>query len=336
MDSEIRHDITTGEWIIFAPSRRQRPQDFLEQETVAMSHPEHDEECPFCPGNEEMLPRITLEMAGGERGPWQTRVVPNKYPALAPDGGTEREQRGLYLSMPGYGHHEVIVESPRHNQTIMDTTLTEMETVVETYHRRYVQLMNEHENMMAILFRNHGPRSGASLSHPHSQLVVTGVVPRHIRRREDEAERYYDRWGRCVVCDVLANELKDGRCLIAENDAFAAFVPFAAEVPFEVWIVPTTHRADFGHIGDDEKEHFAAVLHEMLRLLYTRLDDPDYNYVINTAAQYRGGEPQLHWYLRIRPRLVTRAGFEIGSGMTVNPSLPESDADFLKGKRSEP
>lgn len=332
MDSEIRQDITTGEWIVFAPSRRQRPQDFLEQETVEMTHPEHDEECPFCPGNEEMLPQITLEMAGGERGPWQTRVVPNKFPALAPEGNTERERRGIYLTMPGYGHHEVIVESPRHNQTIMDTTVAEMEMVVETYHRRYVQLMNEHANMMAILFRNHGPRSGASLSHPHSQLVVTGVVPRHVRQREDEAERYYDRWGRCVVCDVLDFELEDGRRLIAENDSFAAFVPFAAEVPFEVWIVPRTHRADFGHIDDEEKADFAAALHHILTLLYERLDDPDYNYVINTAAQYRGGEPQLHWYLRIRTRLVTRAGFEIGSGMTVNPSLPESDADFLNGK----
>ena len=207
-----------------------------------------------------------------------------------------------------------------------------MEVIVESYHRRYVSLMAEHENMMGILFRNHGPGSGASLIHPHSQLVVTGVVPRHVRQREDAAERYFDRWGRCVFCDILDFEQKEGRRVIAGNDAFLAFVPFAAEVPFEVWIMPRRHRADFGSIDDGEKEAFAAVLRQVLSTLYTRLNDPDYNYVINTAAQYRAREPHLHWFLRIRTRLVTRAGFEIGSGMTINPSLPESDADFLNGK----
>lgn len=331
MTSEVRQNKTTGEWVIYAPSRRQRPEDFLEEEAMQMSVPEYDEVCPFCPGNEEMLPGITLEMPGPERTQWQARVVPNKFPALAPEGHTEREKRGIYVSMPGYGHHEVIIESPRHNRTIMDTTVSDMEVLVETYHRRYVTLMAEHENMMAILFRNHGSRSGASLIHPHSQLVVTGVVPRHVRWREDVAERYFDRWGRCVFCDILAFEQEGERRVIAGNDSFLAFVPFAAEVPFEVWIVPKTHRADFGSINDTEKGRFAAVLHEVLSRLYMRLDDPDYNYVINSAAQYRADEPHLHWFLRIRTRLVTRAGFEIGSGMTINPSLPESDADFLNG-----
>lgn len=335
MTSEIRRNKTTGEWVIYAPSRRQRPEDFLEEEVTRMSMPAYDEACPFCTGNEEMLPGITLETPGPERTEWQTRVVPNKYPALTPDGQMERERQGIYLSMPGYGHHEVIIEGPRHNRTIMDTTVSEMEVIVETYHRRYVELMTEHDNKIAILFRNHGSHSGASLIHPHSQLVVTGVVPRHVRWREDEAERYFDRWGRCVFCDILTFEQEDARRVIAENDTFLAFVPFAAEVPFEVWIMPKTHRADFGNIDDAEKGDFAAALHEVLTRLYTRLDDPDYNYVVNSAAQYRGGEPHLHWFLRVRTRLVTRAGFEIGSGMTINPSLPESDADFLNGRQGD-
>lgn len=331
MTSEVRQNKTTGEWVIYAPSRRQRPEDFLEEEATQMSVPEYGEECPFCAGNEEMLPRITLEMPGPEREQWQARVVPNKFPALTPDGQHERERRGIYVSMPGYGHHEVIIESPRHNRTIMDATVSDMEVIVETYHRRYVTLMAEHENMMAILFRNHGSRSGASLIHPHSQLVVTGVVPRHVRWREDVAERYFDRWGCCVFCDILGFEEEEGRRVIAGNDSFLAIVPFAAEVPFEIWIVPRRHRADFSSINDVEKADFAAALHEVLTRLYTRLDDPDYNYVINGAAQYRADEPHLHWFLRVRTRLVTRAGFEIGSGMTINPSLPEADADFLNG-----
>ena len=328
MKSEVRQNKATGEWVIYAPSRRQRPEDFL-KEARRGSIPAYDETCPFCVGNEEMLPEIRLEMPNPARTEWQTRVVPNKFPALTPEVPKERIRRGIYLTMPGYGHHEVIIESPQHDRAIVNTTVDEMEIVVETYRRRYVTLMNEHENAMAILFRNHGVRSGASLIHPHSQLVVTGVVPRHIRRREDEAERYFDRWGRCVFCDILNFEQEDRRRVVAENSAFLAFVPFAAEVPFEIWIMPKVHQAGFGTITDAQKSDFAATLHEVLCLLYSRLDDPDYNYVINSAAQYRAEEPQLHWFLRIRTRLVTRAGFEIGSGMNINPSLPESDADFL-------
>jgi UDPglucose--hexose-1-phosphate uridylyltransferase len=211
----------------------------------------------------------------------------------------------------------------------------EVELVIETYHRRYVDLIKAHGNMMTILFRNHGPRAGTSLIHPHSQIVVTGVVPRYIRWREEEAERYFDDWGRCVYCDILDFERSEQRRVISENESFLAFVPYAAEVPFEIWVMPRRHQADFGSISDWEKEDFAALLRSCLVGLRTKLNDPDYNYVINTAARYKADEPQLHWYLQIQPRLTTRAGFEIGSGMRINPSIPEDDADFLNAEEDD-
>jgi UDPglucose--hexose-1-phosphate uridylyltransferase len=209
-------------------------------------------------------------------------------------------------------------------------SIEEVEIIIETYHKRYMDLMLVHENLMAIIFRNHGMQAGASLSHPHSQIIVTGMVPRHIRWREQEAQQYYDEWARCVYCDILEFETSNRRRVIEENQSFLAFVPFAAEVPFEVWIMPKNHQADFGSISDQEKGDFALMLKNILTKLYEKLNDPDYNYVINTAARYKAEEPQIHWYCQIQPRLTTQAGFELGAGISINPSLPETDADFLK------
>lgn len=333
MASEIRQNRITNEWVIVAPARGDRPHNWQARTTERPLLPEHDPTCPFCPGNEQMLPRVLVERAAPSGSGWQTRVVPNKYPALVAEASSERVQQGLYLSMQGYGHHEVIVEGPQHNHDLSDLPLDAVQIILATYQQRYLDLRQDDRNVLILLFRNHGPRAGASLIHPHSQIIAAGVIPRHIRWREDEAQRYFDEWGRCVYCDVLAFEQHAQQRVILETPAFLAFVPYAAEVPFETWIVPKRHRADFGQIDDDERIDLAWTLHTILARLRDRLHDPDYNYIINTSTR-RADDRHLHWYLRIRPRLVTRAGFEIGSGIRINPSLPEADAALLKADRS--
>ena len=329
---EIRQNKVTKQWVIFAPDRQKRPKDYKRTGEDRNGLPEHDPECPFCPGNEESLPDILMETPSPTDGQdWQTRVVPNKYPALLPgEKDLERYHKGVYLAMPRYGQHEVVIESPKHNRDLALMEARELETVIETYHRRYVELMREHDNMIAIIFRNHGRRAGTSLLHPHSQIIVAGVAPRYIRLREEAAQNYYDELGSCVYCDMLEYEMADQERVILENELFLAFVPFAADVPFEIWIMPKIHRADFGSLSDAEKFMLTNILGESLSRLHAKLNDPDYNYVINTAAQYKADEPQLHWYLQIQPRLTTRAGFEIGSGVRINPSIPEQDAAYLK------
>lgn len=330
MQSEIRQNKVTKQWVIYAPGRGERPKDFQQDGERRVELPVHEPACPFCPGNEQNLSAILLELPHHSSGQWQTRVVPNKYPVVTPDGGTERYMHGIYLAMPGYGCHEVIIEHPHHNQDIATMTLEQVGCVIETYHRRYVDLMREYLNMMIIIFRNHGPRAGTSLIHPHSQLVVTGMVPNSIRWREEEAQRYFDEWGRCVYHDILAFELHDQQRVILENESFVAFVPFAAEVPFEVWIMPRRPQADFSEITDAEKADLAQALREVLGRLHRKLHDPDYNYILNTPARYKTDEPHLQWYVQIRPRLTTPAGFEIGSGISVNPALPEDNAEVLR------
>jgi UDPglucose--hexose-1-phosphate uridylyltransferase len=325
--SEIRENKATKQRVIYAAARAKRPNDFATPGPQRAPLPASDKDCPFCPVNERALTTRILELP--ESGTRQTRVIPNKYPALTPDGDTSRIRRGIYVAMPGFGRHEVIIETPLHNRDLAQMSVAEVGNVIETYHRRYRDLKREHANMMIIIFRNHGPRAGTSVIHPHSQLIVTGIVPWHIRHREEEAQRYFDDWGRCVYCEILSFELRDRRRVVFENDSFAAFVPFAAEVPFELWVMPKRHQADFGYISEQEKGDFALALKEILSRLDHKLHDPDYNYVISTSARYHAAETQLHWYLQIQPRLTTRAGFEIGSGISINPSLPELDADFL-------
>ena len=329
--NQIRQNKATKEWVIYATDRGERPKDFKKKENEKRTKiPRHDDNCPFCPGNEHKLESIITEVRGKNSKLWQIRVVPNKYPALLHKGYPGREIEDIYITMKSYGRHEVIIESPYHNSDISDMSNEEVELLFDTYQKRYLDVMKEHINMIPIIFRNHGKRAGTSLLHPHSQLIVTGFVPHHIRWREIESQRYYDEWGRCVFCDILNYEIEKKIRIIAESGSMVSFVPFAAEVPFEVWIMPKKHQADFGLITAEEKKDISRMLRNILSVFYEKLDDPDYNYIINTSARFEAGEPHLHWYLQIRPRLTTKAGFEIGSGISINPSLPEDDALFLK------
>ncbi len=329
---QIRLNKATGEWVIYAPSRRKRPQDFQQASQDKPELINHHKSCPFCDGNEMEKEPILLEIINPDHSHWQTRVVANKFPALTTLESPERTLNGIYMIMPGYGCHEVVIESPEHQQTLATMPVTEVEIVIETYHQRYLKLMEDPQTMMVIIFRNHGKGAGASLRHPHSQIIATGIVPSHRRWQETEAQRYFDHWGRCVYCDILAFEKQEKKRIIEENDLFVAFIPFAAEVPCEIMIIPKQHQADFGSISEAEKTAFTQILHDVLGRLYHKLNNPDYNYVINTAARYKADEPQLHWYCQIQPRLTTPAGFEMGSGIRINPSIPEVDAAFLRDK----
>ncbi len=327
--SQMRQDPITRHWVLYAPARGRRPRDYGGREKDRAPLPPHDAACPFCPGNEAHLPGIEME-SPGESGTWSTRVVPNKYPALTREGSGTRASAGFYRVMEGFGCHEVIIETPFHNRQPSRMTVKEVEKIVRTYRLRYRALEASPGIRSVIIFRNHGPSAGTSLLHPHSQIIATGIVPRHIRQRDDSARSYFDDRGRCLVCDMAEQEFADGRRVIFENDRFAAFIPFAAGVPFETWILPKSHRTSFGGLSEEEGADFSEVLHGVLVKLERVCRDPDYNYVIHSSAMCAADEPYLHWHLQLKPRLVTPAGFEMGSGIQINPSLPEDDATRLR------
>lgn len=334
---ELRQDLATKEWVIIATERAKRPHELVKGRSEPPLLPEYEPQCPFCPGNERNTPPEIFAVRDGtppdEKG-WKVRVIPNKFPALMPNGRPHRARHGIYLRMDGVGHHEVVIETPEHHKTLALLTQEQVEDVIQAYRVRYLALNADPANELVLIFRNQGERAGTSLVHPHSQIVATPIVPVPIRRCLYEAERHYDALGRCVFCDIIEHELSVGERIVVDNRYFLAFVPYAARVPFEVHILPKQHQAAFGELPDDQISDFAMTLRTVLRRLYFGLKNPDYNFAINTAPHYSQGEPHFHWHLRILPRLTTPAGFEIGSGMYINVALPEENADFLRNVKN--
>jgi UDPglucose--hexose-1-phosphate uridylyltransferase len=327
--SEIRQDLTTKEWVIIATERRKRPSDFVHKLTKE-DKPVFSSSCPFCPGNEGETPTATFSQADST-GPWQTRVFANKFPAVTPEGSLARRvDQGCFLSMDATGFHEVIVETPVHNKTLALMDDTEVEAVLDAYHERYNFMAGTSQVKSIIIFKNHGVSAGTSLEHPHSQLVATAVVPRHIRTQYEVAISYYDDYGRCLYSDLTANELKAGARIIMETSRFVVFHPFASHRPFETWIMPRANQASFREVTKKDLRQLAPVLRKTLLKIYRGLENPDFNLVIDSSPVGEEQADFYQWHIRIIPRVSEAAGFEIGSGIFINTALPEETASYMR------
>ncbi len=326
--SELRQNLATKEWYVIATERAKRPHDFTRGKKKPPPLPERVSDCPFCPGNEHMTPpaSLVLEDASG----WQVRVVANKFSAFSPAGTTERRVNGIHRSMAGVGIHEVIIERPEHNLALPMLTDAQMHLITQAYRARYREAMKDPRIEHIILFKNYGADAGCSLAHPHSQMIAMPLVPTHIRYRIEEARRHYDDMGHCVFCHMVEQEKKENERLVTENEHFVAFCPYACGTPYEVWIVPKRHISSFGNTNDEELYALGLILRDITSRIYYGLSDPDYNYVIRSVPKDEGDALSLHWYIKMMPRLTKQAGFELGSGMYVNVTLPEENAQFLR------
>jgi UDPglucose--hexose-1-phosphate uridylyltransferase len=325
---EIRQNMATKEWVIIATERAKRPEAFIQarREYVA-DRPTHVANCPFCPGNEE-LDLETLRLNNGDD--WFVRVVRNRYPALSEEGQRVRHFDGVYRSISGVGHHEVVVESRRHNTSPALETQEEVEYTLRAFQARGKVFLHTSRIEHVIFFKNHGSTAGASLQHPHAQILALPMVPYSIRARSEEALRYFDDHGTCAFCEMCRYEEQEKIRIVHESEHFTAFVPYAAFSPFHVWIVPKQHRASFLHASDQEINDLAYIKQLVLKKVHYGLNDPDYNYVIRTAPHRDSLAEHLHWYVSIVPRVTHTAGFELGSGMFINTALPEESAAFLR------
>jgi len=330
---QLRQDPTTKEWVIIATERSKRPHDFKKAKP-AIEKPSYKENCPFCPGNEHLTPHETLAYRKGgspDGKGWWVRVIPNKFPALTPEGSLERkEEKGFFRLMDGVGVHEVVIGTPIHNQLFPLMDEFQVSEVLLAYRERYLALREDPRIKLIIIFKNHGQAAGTSLEHTHSQIVGTAVVPSNIRTKLQVSARHYDDHGVCVYCEMIQEELTFEKRIIMDTDRFVVLHPFASRSPFETWILPKDHNASFGSITMDDSKQFAQVLKKTLLKIYSKLNDPDYNYVIHTAPVKDEAEDYYHWHLQIIPRLTTTAGFEMGSGMYINVSLPEETAQFMR------
>jgi len=326
---ELRKDPITGRWVIIASERAKRPKDFITEKEIKGSGT-----CPFCPGREGMTPpEILAYRADGSAANapgWSVRVVPNRYPALRIEGDLGKRGERMFDKMNGIGAHEVIIESPDHDKSLPDLTPEELAQVFRAYRERMNDLSQDGRFQYALIFRNHGEVAGATLEHPHSQLIATPVVPKIVHEEIIGARQYFDYHERCVFCDIIVEEVEAAKRVVLENGRFLAVAPFASRFPFETWIMPKTHQCDFTRSSDEDLAALASIVRETLKRTRQVLDDPPYNYVIHTAPMRSKDEEAGHWHLEIMPRLTKVAGFEWGSGFYINPTPPEEAAEFLR------
>lgn len=326
--SELRFDMATNDWVVFAPSRALRPKDLRKEPRTEPT--KVIGACPFCPGHEAFTPPEIYSVRS-QPSSWKVRVFANKFPALRIEETPERfEDAHGFSSMGGCGAHEVIVESPEHDTFLAQHPVEQVELVLATLQLRYRDLMRDKRFQTVILFKNHGLGAGTSLVHPHWQLIATPVVPRLLRVQHAEADEFFDRYGTCLFCAMLQRELAAQTRIVCENQDFVAFMPYASHVPFEIWIMPRRQQPSFLFVDAKRLRALAEILKTSLLKLHTGLDNPDYNLTIDDVP--RGGEDKeyFRWHMRILPRLSTPAGFELGSGMSINTVLPEEAAAFLR------
>jgi len=331
--SELRKDPVTGRWVIISTERQKRPGDFHREPVVLAPDPS----CPLCEGHEGMTPHEVLAVRHNGSGPdqpgWDLRVVPNQVPVLRVEGALDRQGEGLFDKMNGIGAHEVIIESPRHLDTLAAMPDEGIERVLWAARERMEDLQRDRRFRYIILFKNHGAAAGASMGHSYSQLIAVPIVPREVRDEVDGARAHFAAKERCVFCDVLRQETRDGQRLVAENADVVAMTPYASRSPFEVWMLPRRHEAHFSTAPRHEHGSLARLIGDVLRRMNRALESPPYNLLIHTAPLAEPVEEYYHWHVEIVPKLTKVSGLEWATGLYVNPTAPEEAAEVLREAR---
>ncbi len=327
---ELRKDPIIDRWVIIAKERAKRP--------ITSTVPPPKKAvgfCPLCPGNEEKtaVPVYTdwSPQSNFTETTWRLRVVQNKFPALVNEGVLQPQSEGFYEWMDGVGAHEVIVETPDHYATWADFDDTQAACVLDGYRQRILALNRDLRFRYILVFKNHGADAGASLDHPHSQIIALPIVPKRVLEEMRGADAYFRKHGNCIFCEIIQQEMQNRCRLVMENSDFLAIEPFAARFPYETWILPKHHEAHFETLDRERLQRLAVLFRDVLERIKTRLNDPPYNFMLHTSPIHPPEELLgYHWHLEITPKLTRVAGFEWGTGFFINPMPPELAAEILR------
>ncbi len=331
--SEFRQNPITKQWVLIAPGRSKRPEDYRTFSVMA-GLPELDPSCVFCPGNEKLNPDLCDDVCRiPNNNEWQLRVIPNKYKSV--ELGKNLEHHDFYNSRSGYGDHEVIV-TRKHNEPVALQSAQLIALSLKNFKDRIIELSKDEKTAYVQVFHNHGRDAGASLVHPHYQIITTPMIPPHIHSEVLGCFHHYQTHGTCIYCDIMREESKRKERVVYEDDHFIVLSAYASRSPFETWILPKRHSARYEDITEAEITHLSHALKRVLGSLYTKLSDPSLNFYIHSMPVKRDRatmqeEGSYHWHLTVFPRLTIWAGFEYATGIPVNPMPPEETAKFLRG-----
>jgi UDPglucose--hexose-1-phosphate uridylyltransferase len=338
--NELRKDYLLNRWVVIATERSRRPTDFAKPKAEITQ----TAACPMCVGNEHLTPpavmlylkendgiNVAQDPLTGERPKnWLIRVIPNLYPAYSPPKQPEDSEQIFKTEFlaDAIGGHEVIVESPNHDEDPADAELPQLELVIHAYIDRLKALSAKPYVKYVSIFRNFGKEAGTSLSHAHSQVIATPIVPTTVQEELDASKSYYREYRKCVFCDIVKQEAKGPR-LIYENAEFVVFAPYASINPMEFWIVPKKHSATMIDLTGAEVEALAETLKLSFKALKDLVNDPPYNYGFHLALNQEAKD-YYHWHLEVYPKLSIWAGFELNTGTYINTVTPETAAESLR------
>lgn len=336
--SELRQDLVSGDWVLIATGRARRPHSFVKEKRLKFK--QSISQCPFedprATGHGEPLliyyekdkRRRTDNGAKKLIKEWSLQVIQNKHPAFGPGNCHITHKEGPYTLMDGAGFHEIIITRD-HYKHIHSLPPEKVEEIIKAYQERYLALM-EHQCVNYIsIFHNHGREAGATIPHPHSQLIAMPIIPADIRRSLEGSKRFGKEHGKCVHCIMLKWE-KEERRNIFQNEYFIAYAPFVPRAAFELRIFPRKHESNFEQITEIERKYLAEVLWQALHKLHKGLKDPPYNFFIHTAPCDGKDYSFYHWHIEILPKTSIWAGFELGTGIEISTIEPEEVAKFLR------
>ena len=320
--SQLRLDPLTGRWVVITPSRSSRPQAFARRSLPVQT--DTSIPCPFCPGNEEETPPA-LETIGPQ-GHWLIRVVPNRYPAFEGTQPMVVQHVGpVFTETPASGTHEVLVFSPDHssNWAQLDDRGVEL-CMLAIKHR-----VHEHSETPGLRYSqvivNSGREAGASIEHPHGQLLGMPFVPRELIEEQAGFSRFA---GNCLLCAAGEAEIDAKHRLVQESDRAIVTCPYWSAMPYEMLVTPKNHSSHLHCASDEDVIEVGRGIRDAITLLQRSVGDVAYNIVFHTAPFRTTGA--FHWHCHIWPKVTTQAGFELGTGVMINIVSPESAAENLR------
>ena len=324
---DIRKDSLTGDWVIIAENRADRPveyQPLYQRKSVAP--------CPFCLGNEQQTPAAIKAYHNGRKEPWLVRVVPNKYPALyaGETNGAANAQHELFPSTPAIGHHEVIIESPRHVTSLSELTDEELSCTMQAYMDAVARCRCDQNIRSATIFKNCRFEAGASIEHAHSQFISLPVVTAQIQHRIDACRTYFEQTGKLLQQDMLEFELRQQSRIVHTQGNFVVYCPYASRAPFQICVTYRGWPSEFESMDEPQANELAWLLRKAVKALETALHEPAYNLIIQLAPFSLEHNNFYHWYVEIFPRVTRAAGLEWGTECWINPIPPESAAQRLR------
>lgn len=322
--SELRQDPVTGDWVLIATGRARRPDDFKSKPHKA---PRKTKRCPF--ENPQETGHGDALLLLPEHGEWFIQVVQNKFPALGSGICSLTHLKGPFSWVDGVGFHEVIIYRD-HDRGLVDFSDHEITMTLETFRNRY-QVLREGDCIEYVsMFHNYGASAGASVAHPHSQIIATPVIPPNVARSLKGSKHYFEAYQRCVHCSILAFEIEEHERVIEETAHFVALAPYVSRTAFEVRIFPKDHIPSFRKTPNDQISEAAVLLRNMLKKIARGLNDPALNFYIHTAPVRVEDFPYYHWHIEILPKTAIWAGFELGTGIEISTIAPESAAQYLR------